>query len=76
MKYTKEVRAVKVILDFYECDSCHRHILSADILELQEMLHINFVGGYASIFGDNEEFAADICQYCVKKLLGDIIRRK
>jgi hypothetical protein len=45
-----------------------------DFYEYQEFLSIQFTGGYGSIFGDEANCELDLCQYCVKELLGSWLR--
>jgi len=57
------------------CDVCKKEYnYEKDILEVQEFLQVYFEGGYSSILGDGSKMQADICQYCVKKLLGKYLR--
>ena len=42
--------------------------------EIQEMLHWETIGGYSSIFGDCSRIQIDLCQHCVKKLLGEYLQ--
>jgi hypothetical protein len=51
------------------CDKCGSEYFGQDILELQEFLHINFTGGYASVFGDGIHVECDICQHCLKEMI-------
>lgn len=66
-KVPREVEEVTSII----CDYCKKDIIN---LELQEAININFVGGYASIFGDGARVEVDLCQDCLKKLLGPYLR--
>ena len=50
------------------CDKCGKEI--TDVLEKQEAYSIHFIGGYASIFGDGIEVQCDLCQHCLKELIG------
>ena len=53
------------------CDVCHSsYYHDSDWEEIQEFQRIDFIGGYGSIFGDGNHMAADICQKCLKNLLG------
>ena len=54
------------------CDVCEKRMES--ILEEQEMVRINFTGGYGSIFGDGNSIRLDICQHCLQEKLGESIR--
>ena len=58
------------------CDRCERHFTEGKIdddLEIQEFLKIDFIGGYASVFGDGARVKLDICQRCLKSLLGHLV---
>lgn len=58
------------------CDVCKKTYNSEDQnswMEIQEFHHIRFRGGFDSIFGDDVSFKSDICQHCLKKLLGEYI---
>ena len=57
------------ILDGFICDKCGNEI--KDDMELQETCSIRFVGGYASVFGDMNHVECDLCQNCLKDLIGD-----
>ena len=43
-------------------------------MELQEWHHIDFVGGYSSVFGDGVIVQANICQDCLLELIGNFCR--
>ena len=73
MKHIKNVIKHVDILEKYTCDCCAMQIFHDD-LEEREMLHINYIGGYASIFGDGAEINLDLCQHCAKIRLGDILK--
>lgn len=67
----KDVRTVTGVI----CDVCGKshHIGNNNIndeLEFYEFINIHHDCGYGSIFGDGNQINIDICQYCVKKLLG------
>jgi len=49
------------------CNVCKR--IYDDWMETQEFHHINFIGGYGSIFGDEMVFKLDLCQYCLKEMI-------
>lgn len=57
-----------------KCDCCGE-ISNVDDAEFNEFLSIDRVCGYASVFGDGEHIAVDLCQRCVKNILGEWIRR-
>jgi hypothetical protein len=60
-----EVRSLKSIT----CDICKKVYDGEDYVETQEFLHINFTGGYGSIFGDMKTVECDICQHCLMKMI-------
>lgn len=55
------------------CDACGAEHDNSNF-ELQEFVHISFRGGYGSIFGDGNLVEGDLCQACVKQLLGPFLR--
>ena len=58
----------------FVCDCCGRRFTNSDIIESQESWHLESVGGFGSVFGDGAHLEVDLCQGCVKKLLGEFIR--
>jgi len=77
----KEVEEINVrkITKSITCDKCGRKyaaddLVSKEMLEAQEFCYIRFTGGYGSIFGDGTEVECDICQHCLKEMIGDICR--
>jgi len=46
----------------YFCDKCEKEV--TDRFEKQEMVCINFTGGYGSVFGDGLRFKLQLCQDC------------
>jgi hypothetical protein len=55
------------------CDVCGA--TESRPMELQEWIKINHHCGYYSIFGDNENYTADICQKCTEKILFPFMKR-
>ena len=53
------------------CNVCKKKI--TDEMELQEVHHISFTGGYRSVFGDENYVAGEICQQCLKEKLGEYL---
>ncbi|QOT76563.1 hypothetical protein [Cupriavidus basilensis] len=51
------------------CDRCQRR-LTPDEGEWQERLSINYVGGFDSVFDDGNTVSIDLCQQCVREVLG------
>lgn len=58
----------------FTCDRCSKYIPDNDCYEFQEAHHISFVGGYGSVFGDGVKVECDLCQKCMKELIGGISR--
>lgn len=60
----------------YVCDRCGREAAAGDTneLEAEEFVSIERVGGYSSIFGDGNLISVDICQHCLKDVLGEWLR--
>lgn len=77
MQHTRtRTKAVTVIeTAFVTCDRCHREMApNAQDCEHQERVAIRFRAGYNSVFGDGNLVEADLCQHCVKELLGPWLR--
>lgn len=55
------------------CDRCGREMQKHDC-EWEERISIAFRGGYDSIFGDGNAVELDLCQHCVKEVLGPWLR--
>lgn len=53
-----------------KCSCCKKEYNYKEYLETQEFVQIFNSCGYNSIFGDGNSYRLDLCQYCVKKLLG------
>lgn len=52
------------------CDRCKGEFED----EIQEFHHIRFTGGYGSVFGDGSRVECDLCQRCLKELVGEFCR--
>ena len=57
------------VFDKFICNKCKKEV--TDEMELQEMYSIRFKGGYTSVFGDGNNVSCDLCQQCLKELIGD-----
>ena len=68
--HTETVTEERQIVDALVCDICGREAELDDYVEYQEFVRIHFIGGYGSIFGDCVEHRCDMCQHCVKAVLG------
>jgi hypothetical protein len=71
MKITRTALEPKEGTIAIQCDRCKKRY--EDEMEIQEFVHIDFIGGYSSVFGDGHSVAADICQYCIKEIAGDFL---
>ena len=72
MKNYKEINRTNKELVSITCDRCHK--TQDDVMELQEWLRLDFVGGYNSLFGDGERYQLDLCQKCMNELFGVYLR--
>lgn len=72
MKNFKEVPDIRQELDYITCDRCKKTY--DDIMEIQEFLCYENDAGYGSIMGDGNKLRAELCQHCVKEVLGPYIR--
>lgn len=54
------------------CDKCKKEYRADDAWEIQEFHRISFTGGYSSVFGDMVNVECDICQHCLKEMIGEI----
>lgn len=70
----KDVRPASFVKQI-RCDRCDRLAEVGDSeLEFQEFASINQRAGYASIFGDGNHVQVDLCQHCLKDVLGRWLR--
>ncbi len=72
MRTYKEVPTTFQHLESVTCDRCKR--VDDDIMEIQEYLNYQNNAGYGSVMGDGNELRMDLCQRCVKEVLGPFIR--
>ena len=56
-----------------KCCVCEKVYNEDDVFELQEFLHIAFIGGYGSVFGDMSRVEGSVCQHCLKDKLGECL---
>ena len=68
----KDVRPESFVKQI-RCDRCDR-LADMSEAEFQEFVSIDLTVGYASIFGDGEDVQIDLCQHCLKSLLGPCLR--
>lgn len=57
----------------FTCDRCSRRLASTD-MEWHEKLSLSLVGGYTSVSGDGGQISIDLCQQCLKDVLGPWLR--
>lgn len=75
MIHTEKHQVTELIEVAKECDRCHtKYDVDVEYTETQEFHHIAFIGGYGSIFGDQNQVECDLCQHCLQELIGDICR--
>jgi hypothetical protein len=74
MQHT-HTRTITVTEAYVTCDRCGRemHPNNQDC-EHQERLAVHFRAGYGSVFSDGSLVEADLCQHCVKEILGEWLR--
>ena len=72
MKNTKEIEIKHWEVMSVKCDVCGKTF--TDVMDLQEMVSIAKYCGYASVFSDGQCYEIDICENCVKNLLGEYLR--
>ena len=69
-----ETKTTKII-ESVTCDRCKTvYSYEGDPFEYQEIFFIHFEGGYGSVFGDGNLVVCEICQKCIKELIGDFCR--
>lgn len=56
------------------CDRCQRRITSDETGEWQERLSFDHSCGFDSVFGDGNSVSLDLCQHCVREVLGEWLR--
>lgn len=69
---TKDVRPETFVKQIC-CDHCGRQAELGDP-EFHEFVSVDLKAGYASIFGDGNDVQIDLCQHCLKTLLGPWLR--
>lgn len=70
MQIKEKVRKTVSELSAVICDKCKTRVEVDDVFEMQEMLSLTIQGGYASVLGDGSTYDMDLCQKCVKEVLG------
>ena len=72
MKTYRKEEVIQKVLVAVTCDKCKKEY--DDIMEMQEFLHYENDAGYGSVMGDGNRLRMDLCQHCVKEVLGEFIR--
>lgn len=72
---TEQIVVSTTVETFIVCDSCGRES-EIGSMEASEYLKIDFEGGFSSVFGDGNKVSSDLCQFCVKKYLGNFLKIK
>lgn len=72
MKTYRREEVIQKVCVAITCDRCKTEY--DDIMEMQEFLHFENDAGYGSVMGDGNRLRLDLCQTCVKELLGPFIR--
>lgn len=76
MRTTRQERVEATIPVDVTCDCCKNVIDALDIIEYQEVETFKFVAGYGSQYNDDGDlYEVDLCQHCIRKLLGPYLRR-
>lgn len=58
------------------CDRCQCRLTPDEPGEWQERLSLNHSCGFDSVFGDGNVVSLDLCQRCVRELLGEWLHIK
>jgi nitric oxide reductase large subunit len=74
MKEYKEIDFKKMIPISMKCDKCQKEFTKEDLIEWQEAYQFEFVAGFGSVFGDGNVVECDLCQSCLKDLIGEYVR--
>lgn len=70
----KTVNVPTRVVHSITCDKCGKNIEPDDWAEWQEVTTISFRGGFGSIFGDETSMRCDLCQHCLKDVLGEYLK--
>ena len=72
MIHTRKQPVEVDVLKAVTCDVCQTYY--DDPIEIQACIQIQKTCSYGSIFGDEASIECDLCQHCVKALLGGSLR--
>ena len=74
MRKTRSISIMTQELESIICDICGKEYAYGTMeaeMEMQEFFGIQQNCGYGSVFGDCISLEVDICQYCLKEILGE-----
>jgi hypothetical protein len=61
----------KEYIKYLICNRCGKSVdPEVDWIDWQESYSIRFTGGFGSLFGDGARIECDLCQHCLKELIG------
>jgi hypothetical protein len=74
IKY-KRVETFNLVPDEKKCNKCREVFRETidDMVGWQEFFHVKFQGGFGSVLGDEAEVEINLCQKCLKELLGSYL---
>jgi len=76
-KHYEDIHKVSRELSFISCDCCKKQFnIDEHIFEIQDMIHIEHLGGYGSLFGDGVKVSADFCARCSNTLFGNFLTKE
>ena len=58
----------------FSCNKCGKSWNEDDLIDEQEKLHKHDIGGYMSVFGDQQEWSVTLCQGCTLSVLRPYIK--
>lgn len=74
MRIVAEQNVVTKVCTEIICDRCRTRILADNDAEWHKAHWIEFTAGYDSVFGDGNKVECDLCQKCLKDLIGSFAR--
>ena len=70
---TEQVQVIEEQVTSVTCNKCKKVVEPDDMIEWQEFFMYVTRGGYGSIIGDEQPYRIDLCQSCMKEVLGPYI---
>lgn len=67
-------RTLSLAKEGMSCNKCGKTWEKEDYIDVQEKLHKHDVGGYGSVFGDQQEYSITLCQDCTYEVLKPYIK--